>query len=98
VLPSINDALLEMNDAHNILLKEAQTERNAAAYKVARRYLSFYNARKNELTDNGKLLLKRNSSQILSYLEQLPLDERMDLTVANCKESLEIVIRELSVI
>jgi hypothetical protein len=97
VMPIISEALLEMNDAHAILLKEAQTEKTSAPYKVARMYLSFFNARKNELSANGKLLLKRNSIQLLEYLERLPLDERLSTNVATCKENLEILIQEVSI-
>ncbi|MBK7000010.1 MAG: SIR2 family protein [Rhodoferax sp.] len=97
VLPSIVDALLEINDAHAILLKEAQTEKNSAPYKVARLYLSFFNARKNELPENGWLLLKRSSTQLLEYIERLPVDELANPHVTSCKENLEIILQEILV-
>lgn len=96
LLPSISDALLEINDAHKILLKEAQSEKNAAPYKVARRYLSFYNARRTELTPNGKTLLKAHSLQLLDYLDKLSLETRLEQPVVECKENLEILVGELS--
>lgn len=96
VVPQISDALMEIHDAHSILLKEAQSEQTSAPYKVARLYLAFFNARKSELDKSGKLMLKKNSMQILEYLERLPLDERIGNHVTLCKESLSILVNELS--
>ena len=91
----INAAILELNEGHRLLLKQARTEKVDSPYKVARLYLSFYNAKKSKLTDSHKVLINSMVNTILSLSEGLPDAVKGHSTVKHCRSDLESILADM---
>lgn len=77
------------------MLKQARTEKVDSPYKVARLYLSFYNAKKSKLTDSHKVLINSMVNTILSLSEGLPDAVKGHSTVKHCRSDLESILADM---
>lgn len=91
----INAAILELNEGHRLLLKQARTEKVDSPYKVARLYLSFYNAKKSKLTGPHKILIKSMVNTVLSLSDGLPDAVKGHSTVKHCRSDLESILADM---
>lgn len=95
VVEEINAALIELADGHALLLKQCRTEQSVAPFKVAKLYLSFYNAKKMLLSANHKAALIKFANQILSYIPSLRDSIRTDHSIKFAKSDLESLIADI---
>jgi hypothetical protein len=70
-LSDINEAMKELVEAHEILIKQMRTEKSDAPYKVAQQYLNFYNDKKRQFDFEKNEKLMNMSSDVLEYISNL---------------------------
>lgn len=93
----ITSAMLEFADGHALLVKQARTEANESPYKVARLYLSFYNAKRQSLTLLHRDLMKKMSETVLELASRLPERVQAHPTVRYCRADLQSLIADASI-
>lgn len=94
--PEITNAMFELATGHALLVKQARIEASDAPYKVARMYLAFYNAKKEQLTPQHKDLLKKMAESVLEFASKLPEHIQAHQTVKHCRSDLQALIAELA--
>ncbi len=94
-VPEISSALLEFADGHALLIKLARTGLTDSPYKVARMYLTFYNAKKAVLSESQKLMLKKMSEGILEQIPRLPENVQGHSTVEFCRSDLLSLVADV---
>ncbi len=95
-VPEIINAMYELAQGHALLVKQARTESADAPYKVARMYLAFYNAKKAQLSQQHKDILKKMSESILELADRLPDRIKAHSTVKHCRSDLQSLLIELA--
>jgi hypothetical protein len=94
-VPEITSAMLELADGHALIIKQCRTDPNDSPYRVARLYLSFYNAKRNQLSVEHKNLLEKMASGILELIPRLPQHIQLHSTVRFCRGDLESLIADV---
>jgi len=94
-LSDINEAMKELVEAHEILIKQIRTEKSDAPYKVAQNYLSFYNNKKTQLIPEKRDKLKVMSADIIGYISNLDETIKNEKTIGICKSNLESLITDI---
>jgi len=95
-VPEITGAMVELAEGHALLLKQARTEANDSPYKVAKMYLSFYNAKKSSLTANHKDLLSRMANTVLELAKRLPDHVQAHPAVKHCRSDLQSLLADIA--
>jgi len=94
-LIDINEAMKELVEAHEILIKQMRTEKSDAPYKVAQQYLNFYNDKKCQLDIEKKKKLKLMSLDVLGYISNLNENMKKEKTICICKSNLESLTQDI---
>lgn len=95
-VPEITNAMMEFADGHRLLMRQARTETNDAPYKVARMYLAFYNAKKEQLSPQNKEQLKKMTEIVLELASRLPDYIQAYTTVKHCRTDLQSLLADLA--
>ena len=97
-LPETKLAIIELAEGHALLIKQCRTEASEAPFKVAKHYLSFYNAKRESLGLKERDLVRRMANQILEFIPKLPAHIQILSPVRYCLSDLESIVRDLDAV
>ncbi|MCX7094181.1 MAG: SIR2 family protein [Methylobacter sp.] len=95
-LSDLNDAIKELVEAHEILIKQMRTEKSDAPYKVAQQYLKFYNDKKRQLDPEKKKKLMNMCEDILEYVSNLDETMKKEKAIGICKSNLDSLVKDIA--
>jgi len=94
-VPEINSAMLELTNGHTLLIKQARSDTNESPYRVARMYITFYNAKRDMMSADQKSLLLRMAEMVQELISRLPERIQRHSTVKFCRTDLNSLIADV---
>ena len=93
----IKNAFDNFVQAHQILIRQARSEKTEAPYKAASEYLNFYEAKKRELSPSQLMNIASSADEIIKNFEHLPDNVKEEFSVRSSVANLRSLMSAINV-